>query len=126
MLRGLILSAMIILIGLFGFVFWSLYLIEIEDHYGNIQEVYFNSESGDLVVNKETGRFGIISKKWKRVDVITQQNDTLDLYNLIYINEKEGKYELFRSNSKLNLYKLNLKKIHELESKKALKIINRN
>ncbi len=63
--------------------------MEIEDHYGDLQETYFDSKNGDLIVNKKTKKFGFISKNWKRAYVITKQNDTLDLYDLINTNGKE-------------------------------------
>ncbi|MDI9309727.1 MAG: hypothetical protein QM535_05895 [Limnohabitans sp.] len=56
--------------------------MEIEDHYGDLQEIYFESQSGDLIINTQTKKFGIITKNWKRANVITQQGDTLDLFEI--------------------------------------------
>lgn len=126
MLKKIILSLVIIFIGLFGLFVWSLYLMEIEDHYGDLQEIYFDSENGDLILNKETKKFGIITKNWKRAYVVTQQNDTIDLHNLIYIKEKENKYELLRSDLEINLQELTFEKIMELQKKNSLETILKN
>jgi hypothetical protein len=126
MIKKIILSIFIAFVGLFGFIVWSLHLMEIEDHYGDLQEIYFKSENGDLILNKETKQFGIITKNWKRANVVTQQNDTLDLYDLIYIKEQENKYELLRSNSEINFQELNFKKIMELKKKNSVETILKN
>lgn len=126
MVKKIIVSAIIIVIGLFGFIVWGLHLMEIEDHYGDLQEIYFDSENGDLIVIKDTKKFGIITKNWKRADAITQNNDTLDLYNLIYSKEREDKYELLRSDTELNLSELTFEKIMEMKSKNSLKTILKN
>lgn len=100
--------------------------MEIDDHYGDLQEVYFDSKSGDIIVNKQTQKFGIITKNWKRADVITKENDTLDLYELIYTNEAENKYEVFRSENELKINELNFRKIIELKRKNLIRTIIKN
>jgi len=126
MVRKIILGSIILLFILFGFVAYGLYLMEIEDHYGDLQEIYFDSESGDIIVNNQTQKFGIITKNWKRADVITKENDTLDLYNLIYVNQEENKYELLRSENELKINELNFRKIIELKRKNLIKTIIKN
>lgn len=126
MIKRIILSVIIIFVGLIGFIVWGLYLMGIEDHYGDLQEIYFESENGDLILNKETKKFGIITKNWKRADAVTQRNDTLDLYNLIYIKERENKYELLRSDSEIIFQELTFEKIIELQKKNSLETILKN
>jgi len=126
MIKKILLSIVIILVILFGWIVFGLYLMEIEDHYGDLQEVYFDSKSGDIIVNKQTQKFGIITKSWKRADVITKENDTLDLYELIYVNQKENKYEVFRSEKELKINKLSFEKIMELKKKKLIETIINN
>lgn len=126
MIKKILLSIAIILVFLFGWILFGLYLIGIEDHYGDLQEVYFDSKSGDIIVNKQTQKFGIIIKNWKRADVITKENDTLDLYELINVNQKENKYEVFRSENELKIEELTFRKIIELERKNLLKTIIKN
>lgn len=126
MIRKIVLSIFIILLALFGWIGFGLYLMEIDDHYGDLQEVYFDSKSGDIIVNKQTQKFGIITKNWKRADVITKENDTLDLYELIYTNEAENKYEVFRSENELKIDELNFRKIIELKRKNLIRTIIKN
>lgn len=91
-----------------------------------MQQIYFDSKSGDIIVNRQTKKFGVITKNWKRADVITKENDTLDLYELIYINQTENKYEVFRSENELKIKKLSFDKIVELKEKKMLETIIKN
>lgn len=105
---------------------WGLYLMEIEDHYGNMQEVFFDSKSGDIIINKQTKQFGIITKTWKRAHVITKKNDTLDLYDLIYKNQEENKYEVLRSENEVRINELSFEKVIELKSKNLLETIIKN
>ena len=126
MIKKIILGTLIVLFILFGFIAYGLYLMEIEDHYGDLQEIYFDSKSGDIIVNNQTQKFGIITKNWKRADVITKENDTLDLYNLIYVNQEENKYELLRSETELRISDLSFEKILELKRKKLIETIIEN
>lgn len=126
MLKKIILSVIIIAFGIFGFIVWGLYLMEIEDHYGDLQETYFDSKNGDLIVNKKTKKFGVIAKNWKRANVITKQNDTLDLYELIYTNGNECNYEVFRSDIELNIQELSFEKIIELKDKNLIQTVIKN
>ena len=121
MIKKILISIITILVVLFG-----LYLMEIEDHYGDLQEVYFDSKSGDIIVNKQTQKFGVITKNWKRADVITKENDNLDLYELVYINQIENKYEVFRSEKELKTKELTFDKIVELKEKKLLETVIKN
>lgn len=100
--------------------------MEIEEQYGNMQEVFFDSKSGDIIINKQTKQFGIITKTWKRVHVITKKNDTLDLYDLIYKNQEENKYEVLRSENEVRINELSFEKVIELKSKNLLETIIKN
>lgn len=103
----------------FSFIGCGLYLMEIEDHYGDLQEIYFESKSGDLIINKKTKSLGIISKNWKRANIITKQKDTLDLYDFLH----ENKYEVLRGEQYFDLNDLTFEKIVDLKNKNAIKSI---
>lgn len=126
MIKKIVFSIIVVLFILFGVIFWSLHLMEIEDHYGDLQEVYFESKNGDIIINKETKQYGIITKNWKRANVITKENDTLDLYNFIYTNEKQDDYEVLRSKGILKVHHFNFKTILELKKKKLIKTVIEN
>ena len=126
MIRKIVLRVTISLFIAVGFIAWNLYLMEIDDHYGDLQEVYFDSKSGDIIVNKQTQKFGIITKNWKRADVITKENDTLDLYELIYTNEAENKYEVFRSENELKIDRLSFEKILNLKKENVIETVIKN
>jgi len=50
----------VLIITVCGFIGFGLYSMEIEDHYGDLQELYYKSEDGDVIINKTTSEFGII------------------------------------------------------------------
>jgi hypothetical protein len=117
----------IVIITVVGFIGFGLYSMEIEDHYGDLKELYYDSENGDLIVNKTTSEFGIIEKSWKRINIKTQQKDSTDLYNWVYQNGTETKTEIYR----IIRNEIDLKGITYLELKKKiekskLKFITRN
>ena len=126
MRRKILVSIVLIVSTLLGVIAFGLYSMEIDDHYSDLQQVYFDSKSGDIIVNKQTKKFGIITKNWKRVNVITKENQTLDLYELIFVNQQENKYEVFRSEKKLKIKDLNFEKILDLQSKNLLETVIKN
>lgn len=126
MIKKIIIGVVILFFIISCLVALGLYLIEIDDHYGDLQEIYFDSKSGDIIINKQTQKFGIIAKNWKRADVITQENDTLDLYDLIYKNQKESKYEVFRSEKQLKINELSFEKIEDLKRQNLIQTIIKN
>ena len=79
-----------------GFIGFGLYAMEIEDHYGDLQELYYDSKSGDIIVNETTSEFGIIEKNWKRINIRTQKKDSTDLYNWVYQDGIETKAAIYR------------------------------
>jgi len=126
MIKKILLSVVILFFMLFGVIAWGLYLMEIEDHYGDLQEIYFQSKDGDLIINKKTKQYGIITKNWKRANIITKENDTLDLYNFIYSNDKAANYEVFRKKGILKIHHFDFEIILELQRKNLIETIIKN
>lgn len=126
MIKKIILRITISLFIVFGFLAWNLYLMDIEDHYGDLEAIFYDSKSGDIILNKQTQKFGVITKNWNRANVITRDNGTIDLSELIYIDQKENKYEILRSKNNLEIQNLSFEKIGNLEKRNLLEIILKN
>jgi hypothetical protein len=109
-----------------GFVGYGLYLMEIEDHYGDLQELFYASKDGDLIVNKTTSEFGIIEKNWKRIKVNNSKDEPIDLYNWVYKNGVETNSEIYRPSKKLIFENLTINELTNLIESKNLKFIIRN
>jgi len=109
-----------------GFIGYGLYLMEIEDHYGDLKELFYASKDGDLILNKTTSEFGIIEKNWKRIKVNNSKEEPTDLYNWVYKNGIQTNSEIYRPSKKLNFENLNLNEINNLIESKNLKFIIRN
>ena len=86
----------IVIITVVGLIGFGLYSMEIEDHYGDLKELYYDSKSGDIILNKSTSEFGIIEKNWKRINIRTLKKDSTDLYNWVFQNGIETKAEIYR------------------------------
>jgi hypothetical protein len=123
---GLIASG-IAIITLIGFIGYGLYLMEIEDHYGDIQNLYYNSKNGDIAVNKTISEFGTVEKTWKRIIIKTQNNNSVDLYNWTYQNGVENQIEIYRiQKSNIKLETITFSKLLEHIENFDLKLIIRN
>jgi len=123
----IILTTIIVLIGIAGFIGFGLYAMEIEAHYGDLQELYYDSKTGDVIVNKTTSEFGIIEKNWKRINIRTQKKDSTDLYNWIYKNGTETKAEIYRLTSgETELNGITYSELKKMIDNSKLKLITKN
>jgi hypothetical protein len=108
------------------FLGYGMYLMEIEDQYGDFQNIHFESKTGDLIINKSTSEFGIIEKTWKRTNIRTKEKDSTDLYFWIYKNGVETKTEVYRPKSETELVGIKYSKLLKKIEKSELKFITRN
>ena len=69
--KRILLSISIIIIGGFTFILYGLYLMDIEDRYGDLQQLYFDSKSGDIIINNMNGNIGLIEFNKRRIFVNT-------------------------------------------------------
>jgi hypothetical protein len=116
--------AIIAIVGLVGF---GLYSMEIEDHYGDHQELYYDSKNGDIILNNTTSEFGIVEKNWKRINIRTEKKDSTDLYNWIYQNGIETKAEIYRPKSgEIELNGITYSELKKMIEKSELKFITKN
>ncbi len=123
----IILTIIIALIGVVGFIGFGLYAMEIEDHYGDLQELYYDLKTGDIIINKTTSEFGIIEKNWKRINIRTQKKDSTDLYNWIYQNGNEIKAEIYRPKSrKTELNEITYSELKNMITNSEFKLIAKN
>ncbi|WMW77212.1 hypothetical protein RF683_06845 [Flavobacterium sp. 20NA77.7] len=103
-----------IIIGGFAFILYSFYLMDIEDRYGDLQQLYFDSKSGDIIINNMNGNIGLIEFNKRRVFVNTGKktlhiDEWLDPQNKYIINT-----DIYRP--KFGREYLNLKR-NEIEKK---------
>lgn len=100
--------------------------MEIEDHYGDLQELYYESKNGDIIVNQTTSEFGIIEKNWKRINIRIQKKDSTDLYNWIYQNGTKTKAEIYRPKSaEVELNGITYSELIKLIESSKLKLVSK-
>jgi len=106
--RILLLAIPLGLIFICGFIFWSMWLMEIEDHYGDDQEIYFKSNDGDLIVDSENKECGLLIKTWKNIHVqdLNSKKEN-DLYNWLHDNPNRKNIELYDFDLKNELFDFN-------------------
>lgn len=110
-----------------GLVSFGLYSMEIEDHYGELEDFFYKSKSGDVIINRKASKFGIIEKNWKRVSVKTKDNSPTDLYNWIRLNGLEHSNEIYRTkNNKTDLKNITYPELVQLIESSELKLITGN
>jgi hypothetical protein len=72
----------------------GLQLMAIEDHYGDLQSVYYKSETGDLIIDSNK-RVGFIKKFSDRIYV--EENGCMkDLYNWVNQNQQPVSLSIYR------------------------------
>ena len=111
----------LLILGLVGLMLFGFYSMEIEDMYGDNQEIFYNSRQGDFVVNNTTKEFGEIRKTWTRFYVV-RQSDTLDIYE--WWDDKN--IEIFRPvNKNVSLDNLKYEDINGLKRDKKLELLKK-
>ncbi|WP_194778602.1 hypothetical protein [Pararhodonellum marinum] len=116
----------IIITSIVGFIGFGLYAMEVEDHYGDLQEIFYSAKSGDLILNKTTSDFGRVEKGWTRIQIKKSNKEIYDLYNWVYQNGVKTEIELYRPSKKLSLDKISYNELTNLIENKDLKLINHN
>ena len=116
-----IIGILILIIGFFGFAFHG---IEIEDQYGDLQDFYFKSKNGDIMIFGEYEKIGLVNKTQKRIQIINSKKDTVDLYN--WFNDDRypnGSNKLLRAKVEISIDELEKEIIKQKLQRKELKEI---
>lgn len=111
----------LLIIGLAFLLVIGFYSMDIEDMYGDNQDIFYSSRQGDFVVNHDTKELGQISKTWTRFFVINQ-TDTLNIND--WWDDKS--IEILRLADKdLSVDNLSYENIERLTSDKRLKLVKK-
>lgn len=121
-----VLTASALLLG--GFVYQIGQAMTIEDHYGDLQDFYYRSENGDLILNSDTKKFGLIRKDSKRIQVASNNQSKIDLYDWVYTYEdfRESKNEVYRSDTTLHLSHLTYEQVVKLIRENKMELVIKN
>ncbi|GGZ64884.1 hypothetical protein [Mesonia mobilis] len=110
-----------LIITILGFIIYGLYLMEIEDHYGDYKEVYFKSNDKDIIVNEEFSKFGIVEKNWKRIYIKTKEKDSVHLYT--FSNKYKSEIKLYRPTKRIkNIKEMDYNDFQNLLEKNIIKL----
>lgn len=99
--------------------------MEIEDHYGDLQEFYYKSKSGDLMILGNYESMGIVNKSWTKLRIVNSHNDTIDLFNWVYGNSYgENSVKLYRTRKNIPIEELEKDKISLKIQNNEIKKVN--
>lgn len=98
--------------------------MEIEDHYGDYQEIYYESQNLDIIVNEETSEFGIVAKNWKRLNIRTKEKDSTDLYTFSSKASYYSNIKVYRPKTTIErIEQMNFADVQKLISEKKVKLV---
>lgn len=98
-LKRFIIFFLIITLGLSTYIYFGLKNLEIEDRYGDLQDIYWNSKNGDIALNKKNSKHAVIRKERYRVYVIVN-NKKVDLEEWLNPTELDYEIETYRIKGK--------------------------
>lgn len=109
-------------------VFWvgiGLYGMEIEDHYGDFQEFYYKSGTGDVMVLGDFEDIAIVDKTWTRVNLIRSPGDTTGLGAWIYYESGEvmKSVYLYRTYEAVGYDDLKQEKLKQLAESRSIEMV---
>lgn len=120
---GLLIFGIVIII-VVGFIGFGLYSMEIEDHYGDYQTIYYKSKNSDIIVNEETSEFGIVGKNWKRINIWTKEKDSTDLYTFASKASYYSNIKVYRPKTEIEKIKrMNFSDIQKLIAENKIQLI---
>ena len=120
---GLLIFGFAIIV-LMVFVAFGRYTMEIEDHYGDYQEVYYVFQDGDIIVNEETSQLGIVGKNWKRLNIWTKEKDSTDLYFFAIRKSHNSTIKIYQPQTEIKgIKQMEFESIKELITEKKIKLI---
>jgi len=85
----------LLIVGGYGFFHSVFHAMNIEDRYGDLQYFYFRSENGDLMVNLDLRKVGVV-RKTRQFMRILEKDKEVDLYEWVYPKEQETKVAVYR------------------------------
>ncbi len=119
-----------IVILLAAFISVGLWTMDIEDRYGDLQEVYYQSHDGDLIMLKDlknnSEKYGLIEKSWNRVFVQSGGgSNKQELSQWVNAATHDIKVSVYRGKDKStgNLLLEKPEKIHQLISADKLELV---
>jgi len=114
-LVGLGLFALIVFIAI-GF-----YSMDIEDHYGNDQNFFYQSKFGDIAVNRDRKEFKKIEKSWTRI-FIADEKGRVDIWTWL----NEDSVGIYRARPFVSNKELTYGDIERLIAEDKLELIIKN
>lgn len=84
--------------------------------------------NGDIIINHDSKKFGLIEKDSRRIYIVDNRKEKVDLYNWVYIYNdfQESKVEVYRSDIRVNLSKMDYEEVVNLTQQKEVELVTEN
>ena len=122
--RRILVFLIVLLISFSIYLYFGLKMLDIEDRYGDLENIYWNSKNDDIALNKKNSECALIRKEKNRVYVIKNQRK-LDID--YWLNPQNADYdvEVYRPKNKIALYKLTSEELYSLTKNSETKLIEK-
>ena len=97
--------------------------MEIEDQYGDYQEIFYKVESNDIIINKSNLKSALLKRSWKRINIKQKNIDSTDLYQFVKNDYSAGNIEIYRPLKKLDISNVNYSDLENLIKNNKMKLI---
>ena len=106
------------------FIYFTLKMVDVEDRYGDLQDLYWNSKNNDIALNKKNFKCAIIIKENNRIYVVENSNK-IDIEYWLNRDDIDYDVEVYRPKEKIGIEKLNSAQLNELIKNKDTELIEK-
>ena len=106
------------------FIHFTLKSVDIEDRYGDLQDLYWNSKNNDIALNKKNFKCAIIKKENNRIYVV-ENSIKIDIEYWLNHEDIDYDVEIYRPKEKNGIEKLNSAQLSELIKNKNMELIEK-
>ena len=123
-LKRVLISFSIFLIFGIIYIYYGLKMLDIEDRYGDLQNIYWSSKNDDIALNKKNMEYAIIKKQNNRIYIIENSNK-IDIDYWLNHDDYDYDVEIYRPQEKDGIEKFNSEQLKLLVKDNRTKLIEK-
>ena len=123
-LKRLIFFLLIAFISITIYLYFILQMVDIEDRYGDLQNLYWNSKNNDIAVNLKNNECAIIEKFKNRIYVV-KNGEKIDIEYWLNHSDVDYNVEIYRPKEKKDIKYLNSEQLRKIIHKADSKLVEK-